>query len=104
MEDEHCHRKDSDEQFETLNYAITTTPRKEWTIIQDNAPNADTKGKKTTNVEEPITKGRKIPNIKELMKIETTTRANLRDCEITAVVMYTGPMVCINWRITHRSD
>ena len=103
MEDEHCHRKDSDEKFETLNYSITTTPRKEWTVI-DNAANADTKGRKTPNGEEVITKGRKIPNVKELMQSETTKTANLRDCEITAVVMYTGPMVCINSPMTHSLD
>ena len=80
MESEHCSQSDSKVEFVTLNYGLTTTPEQEWcTIIQ-----AD-KSKETLH--------RVIPNYKELLKSETALRAQLLECEMVAVIMYTGPMV-----------
>ena len=66
MEGEHCARFDSDEAFETGNYRITTTPRREWRIVVDgDAGLADMRA------------GRRIPAIRELMALQTARDAGL---------------------------
>ncbi len=80
MKAEHCHASDSHVKFETSNYGLITCPAEEWRIVKD------------------IDKGfesphRRIPNYKELKKAEFAERAGLRDPEIIAVILYTGPMV-----------
>ncbi len=43
MQAEHCHRKSCDEEFETLNYRIRSTPAKEWrVIVEGNSPGVGT--------------------------------------------------------------
>jgi hypothetical protein len=84
MEGEHCARFDSDEAFETGNYRITTTPRREWRIVVDgDAELADMRA------------GRRIPAIRELMALQTARDAGLEEQEVVAVVIYTGPMVAL---------
>ncbi len=82
MEGEHCGRFDSDEAFETSNYHIRTTPRREWRIVvEGDAGLADMRA------------GRRIPAVRELMGLPTARDARLEEHEVTAVVLYTGPLV-----------
>jgi hypothetical protein len=37
---------------------------------------------------------RRIPDYRELVATERARRAGLKDCEVVAVILYTGPMVC----------
>jgi hypothetical protein len=37
---------------------------------------------------------RRIPDCRELLATERARRAGLKECEVVAVVLYTGPMVC----------
>jgi hypothetical protein len=37
---------------------------------------------------------RRIPDFRELLATERARRAGLKDCEVVAIVLYTGPMVC----------
>ena len=36
---------------------------------------------------------RRIPDCRELLATERARRAGLKDCEVVAIVLYTGPMV-----------
>ncbi len=82
MEDEHCNSFDSDQRFETSNYHIVTTPRMEWQIVvRCDASQADMRFH------------RRIPSIKELRELPISKSSRLDECEIIAVVIYTGPMV-----------
>ena len=82
MRSEHTSHGDSKVEFLTLNYGLKTTPEQEWdTII-----NTDTTKE---------TKHRVIPNYKNLLKTDTAVCAQLLECEIVAVIMYTGPMVVL---------
>ncbi len=36
---------------------------------------------------------RRIPDFRELLATERARRAGLTDCEVVAIVLYTGPMV-----------
>ena len=84
MKSEHCEQGDSDVDFETLNYGLLTTPRKEWDIVM----NVD-KSKESN--------GRIIPDYRTLLESESTNHAEprLEDCEIVATILYTGPMVLL---------
>ncbi len=43
MEAEHCHRAKCDEEFETLNYRIRSTPKTEWrVVVTGNSPACNT--------------------------------------------------------------
>jgi hypothetical protein len=80
MENEHCNQPDSEEEFTTLNYQLRTTPKQEWQTIKhvDKSKESDS---------------RVIPDYKELIEAHASKEARLRECEIVAVVLYTGPMV-----------
>jgi hypothetical protein len=42
MEAEHCQRAGHDREFETLNYRIRSTPAREWRVVAEGRPAADT--------------------------------------------------------------
>ena len=83
MEAEHCSRSGAHEMFETLNYQIRTTPAKEWKIVrgEEECPEDEKKF------------NRRIPKIEDLLALETAKEAKLKEPEIIAVLLYTGPMV-----------
>ncbi len=81
---EHCSKKDSNIEFTSSNYKVTTTPNKEWMIVVKGEHSLADKGN-----------GRIIPDISELMRSETVKVAKLFTYEVIAVVMYTGPMVSV---------
>ena len=68
MEAEHCHREGHDYKFETLNYTkITTHPSKEWGIVVEKIPCP----------KEDMRCSRRIPDIKELLKLPLARRSTL---------------------------
>ena len=81
----------STESFTTPNYGITTCPSSEWKIVLE----CDTK------VEQEYSRyKRKIPDWKLLLQKESACQAkskgaHLTDVEIIAIILYTGPMVCV---------
>ncbi len=82
MQAEHCSRGDSDAPFETSNYKITTTPAREWKItMQRDKQLAD------------MRHGRRLPDVKKLLRSDEATKAGLCLAEVVALVLYTGPMV-----------
>jgi hypothetical protein len=91
MEAEHCNRPDSKIPFRTSNYGIDTCPLDEWVITtKRDASKAD------------MRHDRRLPDIAQLLQDDAATRANLNEAEVTAVVLYTGPMVrrpphCAPW-------
>ncbi len=84
MQQEHS----SEEEFTTDNYALTTYPAEEWRTVME----CD-KSKEINH--------RKVPNVADLLETEktqpnTSNMARLTKEEIIAIVLYTGPMVCIS--------
>jgi hypothetical protein len=86
MEAEHCDRSGADDEFETLNYQIRTTPAKEWGIARgvEECP------------EEQMKCNRRTPKVEDLLALETAKEAKLKEPEVLAVLLYTGPMVGLN--------
>jgi hypothetical protein len=93
MRSDHCDHDDSDKDFDTLNYGLTTTARKEWNIVV------------TVDKTKEIG-GRVIPDYRVLLTSENATRAEpkLEDCEIVATILYTGPMVLLLFYLSFISD
>ena len=85
MRIEHVSKAGYDVEFETSNYKIKTTPRREWEIIVD---------EKHDLARDAMQGHRRLPKIKMLCAEEPLVKdANLIRCEVIAVVLYTGPMV-----------
>ena len=80
---EHCKKGGHDFEFETSNYKIKTTSQKEYNIVIG----------KTAVDDADMMHGRRIPDLKELQKLEMSTSAKLLEIEIIMLVLYTGPMV-----------
>lgn len=91
MEKEHCDSPDSSEIFTTPNYNITTCPRKEWKFVVQGIVDQIDMGH-----------GRIIKTVDQLLNEHngslSTENSQLSRVEVTAVVLYTGPMVS---RLTH---
>ena len=83
METEHCNKSGANYEFETLNYQIRTTPAKEWKFVRglEECP------------AEQMKNDRRIPKVEDLLGSETALEAKLKEPEIIAVLLYTGPMV-----------
>jgi hypothetical protein len=83
MEIEHCDRSGANDEFETVNYHIRTTPGKEWNFVQglEKCP------------AEQMTHNRRIPKVQDLLELDTAKEAKLKEPEIIAILLYTGPMV-----------
>ena len=80
---EHCKKGGHDYNFETTNYKIKTTSKKEYEIVV---------GKATVDPADMM-HSRRIPNLEELQKMEMSKTAGLMRIEIIMLVLYTGPMV-----------
>ena len=88
MMEEHKQRADSDAQFETGNYKITTSPQAEWDLVD-----AAAQGRALPE----WIKGEQVPRVlKTLAQYRAdnpaAVRAGLGDAEMYALVLYTGPM------------
>jgi hypothetical protein len=88
---EHCSLLGSDFQFETSNYHIRTTAKREWGIVVDGEPLSS----------DEAAHGRQVPDLQALEQLSLTVEANLSLIEIIALVLYTGPMVS---RLQMKSD
>ena len=82
MEAEHCNSFDSDIEFTTSNYKVTTRPRTEWLIVLNNDES-----------QADMRQGRRLLKIDEIMRRTEVIAWNVSKEEIIAVVLYTGPMV-----------
>ena len=82
LEAEHCNRPDSKIPFRTSNYGIDTCPLDEWVITT----------KRDASIAD-MRHDRRLPDIAQLLQDDAATRAKLIEAEVTAVVLYTGPMV-----------
>ena len=79
MEAEHCARPDSKDEFNPGNYDTTTTPAQEWLVVTD-----EDEAKR-------VSAGlRKVRTLKELKKDPLVQKAELRDVELLALLLYTG--------------
>ncbi len=105
MRAEHCSKYGSDIVFETSNYRIRTTPAAEWNVVTDREGLSDAEFAATLKQRYPDVglgdghHGRRIPDISELMRDDSARLAKLQKVEVLAVVLYTGPMVCVNHRV-----
>ena len=82
MRAEHCNKAGSDLEFTTPNYHFVTTARQEWIIIVERAACQP----------ENMGLGRVIRDLVACCKMGQE-QGNLGREEVTAVVLYTGPMV-----------
>ena len=97
MEAEHCVVEGSKTLFTTRNYGVTTCAYNEWRIAVHNE----------TSLADMCCGKRRIPQIEALLQHPVVTSADLWRAEVTAVVLYTGPMVGIvkscffvrSWRV-----
>eukprot|EP00300_Choanocystis_sp_HF-7_P008631 c16014_g1_i3.p1 GENE.c16014_g1_i3~~c16014_g1_i3.p1 ORF type:complete len:739 (-),score=116.90 c16014_g1_i3:77-2293(-) len=85
MEAEHTKLQGCYTEFTTWNYAIATTPLQEWEYVMH----------RRTCPPEHSGNGRRIVPLQELMELASTTNAGLRECEVLAIVLYTGPMYVV---------
>ena len=73
---------EKDAEIELSEKVAGTTPVAEWEIVKrKRQPPDDPSGT------------RRIPNIEELMSLDTAKEAKLIVAEVIAIVLYTGPMV-----------
>jgi WD40 repeat protein len=91
MRQEHCERAGCEVEFTTGNYKITTTPKREWQYVVENNATCPS-----------MEFGRRIVPISELLELEVSKSANLREEEVIAIVLYTGPMFQIYNTILRR--
>ena len=83
MYSEHCVHPGCDFEFETSNYHIKTTAKREWSIVVYDEPLMPSEAGHN----------RIVPALEELVHLPMSTKANLCFVEIIALVLYTGPMV-----------
>ncbi len=82
---EHCHKTGATDEFTAPSYRITTTPQHEWAVVVDDKPlSNDHRGH-----------GRILHGVEVLLASELAIKAKLTRPEVIALVLYTGPMVCV---------
>jgi hypothetical protein len=86
MKAEHCSKAGATKDFTSSNYNITTNPQREWLIVVEGMQCP----------EHQMGHGRTIEPITLLMTRNGALRAGLTEVEVIAVVLYTGPMVCLH--------
>ena len=86
MEAEHCSKVGSNFKFTTGNYHITTSAAQEWDYVVNRA----------NPPQEVMGHSRRIPDMQALLSSEASLNSSLTMDEVTAVVLYTGPMVRYN--------
>ena len=103
MRAEHCSRKDSREIFETSNYKIKTCPMEEWNLVVGEASHHFVGNKGSESMLAKATREgkmgneRRIPQLEDLKSLDLVKTSALREEEVLAVVLYTGPMVSVNF-------
>ena len=71
-----------DLQFTTGNYHITTTPKAEWSIVRD-----------IDDTLADMRHHRRITDWRQSARSSLAVEAGLKDFEVIAIILYTGPMV-----------
>ena len=100
MEAEHCKKPGHNHLIETPNYKIKTCPETEWKLVVHRDGNTPEQYKEILSKNFPSVglgpahHGRRIPDLEELLQLEESKQANLIKCEVLAIVLYTGPLVC----------
>jgi ankyrin repeat protein len=87
---EHTILEGSGRTFTSGNYKITTQPKNEWAYVVDGTKCPD------------MGHGREIRRICDLMKLPLAKKAELKEEEMIAIVLYTGPMFVIYNAILRR--
>jgi hypothetical protein len=87
MRAEHCMKGGHSYEFTTGNYKIKTTPEREWLQIV-----GDENGVKAAVPAEDMKHGRVITDIGELMARPQALDADLEECEVIALSLYSGPL------------
>ena len=91
MQREHCDSKDSQKEFKTGNYNITTFPKREWLFAVDGIlKGVDMRHERVVRDVDQL--------LEEHNNLVSSDDAKLRRTEVIAVVLYTGPMVSCNAR------
>lgn len=81
MRREHCEKEDAGHEFQPGNYDITTTPMAEWKAVTEPQEGAR------------VSVGpRRVKAVSDLMELSEAKAAGLTEAEMTALVLYTGPM------------
>ncbi len=88
MEEEHVNMPDSTTEFESANYKIKTTAKKEWEVVQSGKYLPE-------HMQASVKHGRRLRSMEELRKLpqvkpDKNGENGLIDAEITAIVLYTG--------------
>ncbi len=88
MEEEHCNMPNSTNEFESANYKIKTTAKKEWEVVQSGKYLSE-------HMQASVKHGRRLRPMQELRKLpqvkpDKNGENGLIDAEITAIVLYTG--------------
>jgi hypothetical protein len=100
MQAEHCLRGNSQREFTTGNYNVTTTPAMEWEFVvepKEGVPYPHTPKDKTLwpserKLEWKGDNGRDTENLEEFMKIKQVRSAGLMKEEVIALRLVSGPM------------
>jgi len=101
MTAEHCKMKGHDLEFTAPNYRITTTPKEEWNLVAERRGKDPEVFKKWLGNQKRKVglgkrhHGRRIPDVDKLVELEASKKAELKDFEVIAIVLYTGPMVSL---------
>jgi WD40 repeat protein len=80
MRQEHCEKTGCDVECTSGNYKIIYCPKREWSYVVDRMPCPD------------MGHNRRLAPISELLRLKLSQDAKLREEEIIAIVLYTGPM------------
>jgi hypothetical protein len=103
MTREHCKDTGCEMKFTTRNYDVTTTPSAEWLAVVEQQPQPK------DNMEhdkDGVTIKRRIHNFRQLNEdqLRTMKNASLRQEEVIAVILYTGPMYMVYSSVLQRYD
>lgn len=103
MTREHCNDTGFNMQFTTRNYDVKTTPRAEWRAVIEQFPQPP---ENMTHYKNGAMIKREIPNIKQLNaeQLKTMQDACLREEEVIAVILYTGPMYMVYQAVLQRYE
>lgn len=99
MAAEHCSKKGHDQEILTTNYKLRTTPKAEWELVVARKGRSAEEFARILEEQFPTVglgegfHGRRIPDVVELMRLDSSIRAELAEAEVIVIILYTGPMV-----------
>jgi hypothetical protein len=99
MAAEHCTKEGYNHEIVTTNYKLRTTPRAEWELVMARKGRSEEEFARILAEQFPGVglgegfHGRRVPDVVELMRLDSSIRAELAEVEVIVVVLYTGPLV-----------